>query len=415
MRRRLALLVTATTSIVLLAFVLPLALLVSRAATSSALSEATSRSQAVVTFLTSGASVEQADVVARGLASTGLIVTVRRASGTGGTGAPRATTVTRTGSGDAVLRQPVVVGGETVLITTRVPESRLHEGVLRAWVVLGVLGLVLVALSLAVADRLARSMTTPISQLARTAERLGRGDLSARVRPDGPDEVREVGVALNRLAARIEELLHRERESVADLSHRLRTPVTALRLDADALRDPGERLRLGGDVDELSRQIDALIREARRPVREGVEARSDARSVVEERVAFWQALAEDQGRAVTLQLPPGCCPVRASEADLAAALDALLGNVVAHTPEGVDLTVTLEPLAEGGGLVVVGDEGPGFADDEVVRRGESRAGSTGLGLDIARRTATASGGDVRLGRNPGGGARVAMRLGPPVD
>ena len=68
-----------------------------------------------------------------------------------------------------------------------------------------------------------------------TAERLGRGDLDARVEPGGPDEVREVGAALNRLAARISELLAREREEVADLSHRLRTPVTALRLDVESL------------------------------------------------------------------------------------------------------------------------------------------------------------------------------------
>jgi signal transduction histidine kinase len=87
--------------------------------------------------------------------------------------------------------------------------------------------------------------------------------------------------------------------------------------------------------------------------------------------------------------------------------------VIAHTPEGTTLTVALRPDGDGA-LIVVSDEGPGFADNEVVRRGESRAGSTGLGLDIARRTAAASGGDLRIGRAPGGGARVSMRLGPPV-
>jgi signal transduction histidine kinase len=136
--------------------------------------------------------------------------------------------------------------------------------------------------------------------------------------------------------------------------------------------------------------------------------------VVADRVAFWQALAEDQGRVVQLTLPEAACDVRATTPDLEAALDALLGNVIAHTPDGTDFSVSLEPLAEGGGLVVVADEGPGFADGHVVRRGDSRAGSTGLGLDIARRTAAASGGDVRLGRAPGGGARVSMRLGPPA-
>lgn len=412
MRRRLALLVAATTSVVLLAFALPLGLLVSRAAYSNAVSDATSRSQALVSFITNGATLAEAKDVARQLETGGLAIRVTEARSEA---PPRATTLTSTSNGDGLLQQPVVGDGTTFVVTTLIAEGRLRDGVRRAWVVLTLLGIVLVGLSLLVADRLARTMTRPISELALTAERLGRGDLSARVQPAGPDEVREVGGALNRLAARIEELLVREREAVADLSHRLRTPVTALRLDADALRDDDDRARLGSDVDNLSRQIDALIREARRPVREGVEARCDARAVVEDRVAFWQALAEDQGRPVNLHLPERACPVRATPEDLEAALDALLGNVIAHTPDGTGFTVSLEPLPDGGGLVVVADEGPGFADDDVVRRGESRAGSTGLGLDIVRRTATASGGDVRLGRAPGSGARVSVRFGPPAS
>jgi signal transduction histidine kinase len=273
-----------------------------------------------------------------------------------------------------------------------------------------------VLLSLAIADRLARSITSPITELAHAAERLGRGEIETRVHPDGPDEVREVGAALNRLAARIEELLAREREVVADLSHRLRTPITALRLDADGLVDEEERGRLGADVDDLTRHVDALIREARAPVRGGVEARCDARAVVEDRVAFWRALAEDQGRDVDLALPATAVDVRASAADLEAALDALLGNVIAHTPEATGFSVSLQPAIDGGGVLVVADEGPGFADgDAALGRGESLAGSTGLGLDIARRTAVASGGDIRLGRSAiGGGACVTMRLGPPA-
>ena len=137
--------------------------------------------------------------------------------------------------------------------------------------------------------------------------------------------------------------------------------------------------------------------------------------MVEDRVAFWRALAEDQGREVALALPAERVDVRASAADLEAALDALLGNVIAHTPEATRFHVSLEGAADGGGVLVVADEGPGFADGvAALGRGESLAGSTGLGLDIARRTAVASGGDIRLGRSAGGGAAVTMRLGPPA-
>jgi signal transduction histidine kinase len=410
MRRQLALLVAATTSVVLLAFLVPLAVLVSRAAASNAISDATSRSQVVVSAVASGAAPQEIETVARPLENAGLQVTVTQlvANTAGG----RQATVTRAGDGGAVLRQPVVVDGRTVLVETRVPRSELRQGVVRAWLVLGVLGAVLIALSLVVADRLARTITRPITDLAGVAERLARGDLQARVDPRGPDEVREVGVALNLLAARIRELLAGEREAVADLSHRLRTPVTALRLDVESLPPGEDRDRLTMAVDGLTREVDRLIHEARRPVHEGVEARCDACAVVQERVQFWQALAEDQGRTVTVHLSPAPCPVRVARPDLEAALDALLGNVIAHTPEGTGVTVSVDRSEHDGTRVVVSDEGPGFADVDVLRRGESRAGSTGLGLDIARRTAVASGGGLQLGSAPGGGARVVLRLGP---
>jgi signal transduction histidine kinase len=120
--------------------------------------------------------------------------------------------------------------------------------------------------------------------------------------------------------------------------------------------------------------------------------------VVAERVDFWAALAEDQGRAVALALPSGPSPVRAGSTDLEAALDALLGNVLSHTPDGTGLAVSLAPGPAGSWLLEIDDEGPGFADSAVLDRGDSRAGSTGLGLDIARRTAVASGGDLTIGR-----------------
>jgi signal transduction histidine kinase len=408
-RRRLALLVAATTSVVLLAFLVPLAVLVGRAAASDAVNDATSRTQPVVSAVAADASDSDVASIVDGLSDSGLQVRVLDP-----TRVPKRTTVTRDADGNAVIRQPVFVGGGEKLVHTVVPHDKLTAGVMKARGVLLLLGVVLVLLSLLVADRLARSMTAPISDLARTAERLGRGDLAARATPGGPDEIREVGLAVNRLATRIGELLAHERESVADLSHRLRTPATALRLDADALPQGPDRERLVGDVDELDRQVDALIREARRPEREGVGARCDARAVAEDRVEFWRPLAEDQERTVTVDLAPGPCPVRAAQSDLEAAMDALIGNVLSHTPDGTGLTVHLSAAPDGGAVLVVADEGPGFPDPSVLHRGRSGAGSTGLGLDIARRTAEASGGSLDLGRARGGGGQVTLHLGRPV-
>jgi signal transduction histidine kinase len=423
-RRRLVLLAAATTSVVLLAFTLPLAVLIDRAATNAAIATATDRSQSIVPTVAVGTAAEISRAVSA-VADRDFVVRVRMPSGSV-VGRPfdtarppvgprlRATEVRTLPDGRVILDQPVVRTDGTAVISTLMSERVLDAGVWHAWSVLALLAVTLFALSLVVADRLARSMTRPVTELAATAERLGRGDLDARAEPDGPDEVREVGLALNRLASRIGELLAHERESVADLSHRLRTPITALRLEAESVRDDEARGRLTSAVDELTRGVDDVIREARRTIREGVEARCDATSVVSERVAFWQVLAEDQHRRLSLVLPDRPCWVRVSRPDLEAAMDALLGNVLSHTEEGIGFGVELR--RDGTAVLVsVRDDGPGFADPSLLERGRSGAGSTGLGLDIARRTALASGGALQVESPAAGGAVVTMRLGPPAE
>ena len=105
-------------------------------------------------------------------------------------------------------------------------------------------------------------------------------------------------------------------------------------------------------------------------------------------------------------------PVGVPAQDLAACVDILLENVFSHTPEGAYFSVRLTPRANGGAWLAVADDGPGFGDGYATRRGSSGAGSTGLGLDIAKRIAEASGGSLTIGRSPRGGAAVTLALGP---
>ena len=216
---------------------------------------------------------------------------------------------------------------------------------------------------------------------------------------------------LNRLAARIGELLAHERETLADLSHRLRTPLTALRIDAESLRDEAEMIQVIADVDQLTRTLNEIIREARRPSAASGRVACDAAEVVRERTAFWQALAEDQDRYMGVEIDTDWLPVRVPAQDLAACIDILLENVLAHTPEGAAFGVRLTARASGGAWLTVADDGPGFAGDHATR-GTSGGGSTGLGLDIARRIAEASGGSLTIGRSPRGGAAITLALGP---
>jgi signal transduction histidine kinase len=415
-RRQITLLVAATTSVVLLAFLLPAASLVARVAESRALSTA----QAQLQFLTPTVGLDGREQVAANLIGTSgdVGVAVRWVDGswlgdhTGSTGAPPDTPAVLRGEDGTRLVQPVRRADGTAVIEVFVPTTQLRAGVTHTWLVLAGLGVVLLLLALLVADRMARSLTRPVTDLASTARRLSAGDLTARTSPAGPTEVRDVGEAVNQLAGRIDELLAAERESAADLAHRLRTPLTALRLDAEALPSP-ERERLLDDVDALGRTVDEVIAEARRPVREGLRAACDATAVVADRVAFWSALAEEEGRDVDLDLPGQPLPVRVAAADLGAALDTLLGNVFAHTPDGTPMHVELRPRAGGGAVLTVRDEGPGITV-AAIERGSSDGGSTGLGLDIARRTAEASGGELRLATSATG-TEVVLEFGPPTS
>ena len=414
MRRRITLLVAATTSIVLLAFLLPAARLVTRVAEARALDAG----QAQVQFLTPSVGLDDKEQVSASLVGTSnaLPSAVRWTDGTW-LGTPRDPGVDVPPSAEQIdsaagtlLLQPVSRDGGTALIEVFVPSAQLRQGVTRTWLVLGGLGVVLLLLALLVADRLARSLTRPVSELADTAHRLGPGDLAARVEPAGPPEVRAVGEEVNRLAGRIGELLTAERESAADLAHRLRTPLTALRLDAESL-PPAHRERIVDGVDAVSRGVDEVIREARRPLREGLGTGCDATAVVVDRAHFWSALAADAGRELRVKAEEGPLAVRVSAEDLAAAVDALLGNVFAHTPEGTGMLVAVRPRAGGGAVVTVRDDGPGLPVG-AVQRGRSGGGSTGLGLDNVRRTAEASGGALRLSSSPAG-TEVVLELGEP--
>lgn len=432
MRLRISLLVVATSSLVLVSFLVPLALVLRTLAADRAISAATAEAQSMAPLVTTVETRSLRLTVDLVNAETSTPVTIFLPSGTElGQPAPISPAVQlarngRSFSADAPGGKQVMVAveglnGGSAVIRTFIPGSVLRHGVARAWLLLGGVGLLLLVLSVLVADQLARSLVRPLTALARASDRLAAGDLSARASVAGPPEVRRAGAGLNRLAVRIGELLAHERETVADLSHRLRTPLTALRIDAESLRDGAEMDRLLADVGSVEQTVSEIIREARRQRKGGgevggggVQVMCDAARVIAERAAFWWPLAEDQDRRMTVEVAPGPVPVLVPADDLATCADILLGNVFAHTPEGVALAVRLSRRAAGGAWLVVTDDGPGFGNADPTQRGQSSGGSTGLGLDIARRIAEASGGTLIIGRSAAGGGSVTLGLGSPA-
>lgn len=414
MRRRLIVVSLAVTSMVVLAFVIPLGLLVRDLAADRAITAAEREAEGVARLL-AVLGPEQTAAISEGAE---LELSIVLADGTVlGDPVPATEDLTQAQAGTAfgasvaggwAVYVPVLQpDGQTVVVRVFVPSEELTEGVVVSWVTLGLLGIALVAIAVAISDRLGRSVVGPVRDLQATAARLGEGDLDARVEPAGPPEIADVAAEFNRLAERIAHLLQQERETAADLSHRLRTPLTAVRLDAEAMEGGSRRERLLEDLDELERHVDFVIREARREVRSGGGVIADLSAVVAARLEFWSALAEDQDREVASRVVTAPVPVAVEESDAVALVDALIGNVFAHTDEGVPFAVAL--TVDGASAVLrVEDDGAGFGSLDVVERGTGRG--TGLGLDIARRTAESAGGTLDIGDSAGGGAAVVVVL-----
>jgi signal transduction histidine kinase len=423
-RRRLLLVTLATTSLVVIAFAVPLAALVRSVAHDRAVTGAERDTAALAPVLALTEDPELVEAAVRGT-TTGAEgrLTVWLTDGTrlgDPTEASEASLAVARDeqaafseevAGRLDLYTPVITGaGEVSVIRARLPDSLLREGVARAWAALAAVGAVLIAAAVLLADRLARSLTTEASALATTARAIAGGDAEARAPVGDTPELADAARALNRLADRIDELRATERERVADLSHRLRTPLTALRLDAETIGDPA----LSADVDRLEHAVTDLVRAARRPLHESpVAATCDLVEVVRDRGRFWGALADDDDRAwsIDIAVEDGHgVPVGLTREEAAAIVDTLVGNVYAHTPDGTGYRLALAVVGDIARLDVE-DGGAGIVDpDAAVERGATRAGRTGLGLDIARQGAEAAGGRLLVDRSELGGARVRIEL-----
>ena len=276
---------------------------------------------------------------------------------------------------------------------------------------------------------IARQTAQPVQQLTRTSEALARGQLAERVTPAGPDEIQRLGRAFNQMADRLQAMLVRQREFVADAAHELRSPLTSLRLRLEILEGQA------GQAPELTRrylkQMDRELAYLQTLVEQLLtlsaldEGERAPRAPLDLAPTLYE-LADDMAPLVqqaqlhlALSLPDHLPAANVNPQQIRIVVRNLLDNAIKYTPAGGNITLRAESM-DGRLDISVADTGVGIPADEQAqiferfyRVDKSRAGKqrgSGLGLALARALVDANDGTLRVQSEPGAGSIFTVSL-----
>jgi signal transduction histidine kinase len=322
-----------------------------------------------------------------------------------------------------VVASPVIRDGDVVaVVVIDSPTGPLRSRILRGW--LGIAGVEAGAMLLAViaASRLTGWVLRPVRVLDRATHEIATGRLTARVAPaGGPAELRRLARSFNEMADNVEQVLERQRAFVADASHQLRNPLSALLLRIDLLglalpADSPEVASVRAEGKRLARVLDGLLDLA---LAEGGAADpriTDVAALVAERVAAWRPVAE-QGEVTVRLTGPAAVTGWADPIGLSSALDAIVDNALKFTPAGGRVHVSVTPGRDRV-TIETADDGPGLEDAELERIGDRfwRSGrhqnvsGSGLGLSIVAALLAAGGGTIAYAPNEPHGLKVTVTV-----
>jgi signal transduction histidine kinase len=273
---------------------------------------------------------------------------------------------------------------------------------------------------------LSRRLSAPIHALTLATRRIGSGDFSAKVIPAGSDEVGELVVNFNSMAAELSQVEARRRDLIADVAHELRTPVADIQAYLEAIHDglmPASQPKLDSiynDIILLSRLINdlqllALADTGRLGL---VQQPEDIVRLATAAVASMRPQIEAGGLDVTLDLPE-LPKVQIDGQRISQVLRNLLDNAIRHTPQGGTITIGAHE-SNGSVQLTMSDTGEGISPEDLphvfdrfYRIDKSRARSTGgsgLGLTIAKRLIEAHGGEITVQSELGKGSRFSFTL-----
>jgi len=306
----------------------------------------------------------------------------------------------------------------------------MHGRIVEGLVVFGVFCLLVAAIASPAAGYLVRRIARPVGRVAEASRVVAEGGRPMPVPVRGPDELRALGESFNDMAAKLEgaQAAERaaqaaEREFLLSVSHELKTPLTAIDGYAELLTEgavTGEQAGpvLTAEAARLRRLVSDLLdmakmRQSSFTVREA-EVHLDAVAV--EVVRRHTARARELGVEL-IAMPSGSAPVSADEDRLVQAVSNLVENALRCVPNGGLVTIETGP-----GMVVIRDDGPGIAAQDLPhvferfylhdRLKSDHDIGTGLGLAIVKELVERMGGEVSVASEPGKGAVFSLKLRP---
>lgn len=326
---------------------------------------------------------------------------------------------------ELAIASPIVRDGDVVaVVVTESPTGALRARILHGWMLLIAGELVAMAVAVLFAVRLTAWVLLPVAKLDRVTHDIATGRMASRVGASGgPPELRRLARSFNEMADHVEAVLEQQRAFVADASHQLRNPLSALLLriellglelpeghtEAESVKEEGQR---------LAQVLDDLLGLAVAERSGSHLAVTDIAELARGRANAWEASAERDGVVLRFEAPgDGAVEGWADRVALSSALDAVIDNAIKFTPAGETVSITVQD-GEDQVAVRVADSGPGLADDELERIGDrfwrsarhQNVNGSGLGLSIARALLSQGGGAIAYAKREPHGLEVVLTV-----
>lgn len=329
-----------------------------------------------------------------------------------------------------VLAEPILIDGEVRgAVVTVSSTERARTELLWWWLLLAAGGVFAFGLALLVALPVVRWILRPVRRLDEATGALVSAVVSGREverveESGGPPELRQLERSFDRMAASVDEALSAQRAFVADASHQLRNPLTALKIRLGNLDGHVDDDLAAADLEaavvdarRLNQILDELLSLARAEASGGELVPVDLDEVVGERAADWTVVGEARDISLVAAGLGGGVRVLTPARGLEVVLDALLDNALKFTEPGTQVRVTVS-TEDGKVSIAVRDHGPGLSADELERAADrfwrssahQNVPGSGLGLAIVTEIAARSDGTLRLGLPEGGGLEVTVTL-----